>query len=321
MVVKMYVEPLVEPLFHEDSYGYRPQKSAIDAIGQARKRCWKYDFVIEFDIRGLFDNIDHELLMKVVKKHVKEKWIQLYIVRWLKTPFALKDRTMVTRTTGTPQGGVISPLLANMFMHYAFDKWMDRGFPYAPFERYADDAIIHCRTEQEAEEILKVLDERMKSCKLELHPQKTRIVYCKDKDRKSEYPNVEFDFLGYTFKGTFIKNRTGQMGINFIASASKKANKLFRAKIKALKIHKKTGCKIDMIAQWINPIVRGWINYFGKYNASAIKYTLDCVERRIVKWAMCKFKNFRGHRRRAEKWLDEIRKREPSLFAHWNCRN
>jgi group II intron reverse transcriptase/maturase len=317
MVVKMYIEPLVEPIFHNDSYGYRPQKSALDAVGQTRKRCWKYDYVVEFDIRGLFDNIDHELLMKVVKKHVKEKWIQLYILRWLKTPFALKEGRLIERNAGTPQGGVISPLLANMFMHYAFDIWMDRSFSKAPFERYADDAVIHCRTEIEAKKILKALDERLKACKLELHPQKTKIVYCKDKDRKRDFPNVEFDFLGYTFKGVFIKSRTGKVGTNFIASASKKANKIFRAKIKALKIHKKTGCKIDMIAELLNPIVRGWVNYFGKYNQSAIKYSIECVERRIVKWAMCKFKRFRGHRQRAETWLKEVRKREPKLFVHW----
>ncbi|OAA90662.1 group II intron reverse transcriptase/maturase [Clostridium ljungdahlii] len=321
MVVKMYVEPKVEPMFHEDSYGYRPHKSAIEAVGQARKRCWKYDYVIEFDIRGLFDNIDHELLMKVVERHVEEKWIRLYIVRWLKTPFELKDGTKVERSAGTPQGGVISPLLANMFMHYVFDKWMCRNFPYAPFERYADDAVVHCRTEKEAEEILKMLDGRMKSCKLELHPQKTKIIYCKDEDRKREYSNVEFDFLGYTFKGIFIKYKTGRMGKNFIASASKKSNKLFREKMKALEIHKKTGCKIEMIAENINPIVRGWINYFGRYNAEAIKYSLDCVERRLIRWAMCKYKRFRRHRRMAEKWLSNVRKREPNLFAHWNYRN
>ncbi|MTI70524.1 MAG: RNA-directed DNA polymerase [Firmicutes bacterium] len=206
-------------------------------------------------------------------------------------------------------------------MHYAFDFWMDRHFPYAPFERYTDDAVIHCRTEKEAKKILKDLDGRMKSCKLELHPQKTKIVYCKDKDRRREYPNVDFDFLGYTFKGVYIKCRTGRRGINFIASASKKSNKSFRTKIKALEVHKKTGCKIDMIAKLINPIVRGWINYFGKYNASAIRYSLNCVERRIVKWAMSKYKRFRGHRKRAEKWLAKIRKREPKLFAHWNYRN
>lgn len=317
MVAKMYIEPVVEPIFHEDSYGYRPNKSALDAIGQTRKRCWRYDFVIELDIKGMFDNIDHVLLMKVVKRHVKEPWIQLYIKRWLKASFILKDGTIIERTSGTPQGGVISPILANMFMHYVFDVWMTKHYPESPFERYADDAVIHCRTEGKAIQILKSLNARMKACLLELHPNKTRIVYCKDKDRKMEYELTEFDFLGYTFKGVFIKCRNGSMGINFIASASKTSNKAFREKIKSLRLHKKTGCKIDMIAEVINPIIRGWINYFGKFNAQAIKYTLDCIDRRLVKWAMCKFKRFRGRRKRAERWLSKIQKRDPNLFAHW----
>jgi group II intron reverse transcriptase/maturase len=321
MVAKMYVEPLVEPIFHEDSYGYRPNKSAIDAIGQARKRCWKYDFVIELDIKGLFDNIDHELLMRVVKRHVKESWIQLYIERWLKAPFRQKDGTTIERTSGTPQGGVISPVLANMFMHYVFDVWMTKHYPEAPFERYADDAVVHCKTEEKAMQILKSLNERMQVCLLELHPNKTRIAYCKDKDRKKEYPITEFDFLGYTFKGVFIKCKNGSTGVNFIASASKNSNKAFREKIKLLEIHRKTGCKIDMIAEVINPIIRGWINYFCKYNPQATKYSLDCVDRRLVKWAMCKFKRFRGHRKRAEIWLSEMKKREPNLFTHWQYRN
>lgn len=321
MVAKMYVEPVVEPMFHEDSYGYRPNKSAIDAVGKTRQRCWKYDYVIELDIKGLFDNIDHELLMKVVRRHVKEPWIQLYIERWLKTPFEDRNGEVTGRESGTPQGGVISPILANMFMHYVFDKWLAREFPESPFERFADDGVVHCRTEEEARRILKALDGRMKSCKLELHPEKTRIVYCKDKDRTKEYQETGFDFLGYTFKGVFIKYRTGGMGINYIASASKKSNKAFRDKIRALEIHKKTGCKIEMIAENINPIVRGWINYYGKYNPQAIKYSLDCVDRRIIKWAMCKYKRFRGHRRRAEKWLSEVQKREPNMFAHWKYRN
>lgn len=208
-------------------------------------------------------------------------------------------------------------MLANMFMHYAFDVWMDRNQPEAPFERYADDAVIHCKTEAEALKILKELDERLKVCKLELHPKKTKIVYCKNKDRKKEYVNTEFDFLGYTFKGVFIKNRRGKMGVNFIASASKASNKAFRDKIKLLEIHKKTGCKIDIIAEVLNPIIRGWCNYFNKYNSSSIRYTLVCIENRIVKWAMCKFKRFRVCKMRAIEWLKEVRKREPKLFVHW----
>lgn len=317
MVAKLYVEPKLEPVFHDDSYGYRPNKSAIEAIGRARKRCWKYDYVIEFDIKGLFDNIAHELLMKAVRKHVKEPWILIYIERWLKAAFVNADGKAMERKNGTPQGGVISPILANLFMHYAFDIWMERQNPQAPFERYADDAIIHCRTEHEALQILENLRRRLEECKLELHPMKTKIVYCQDKDRKKDYPNTEFDFLGYTFRRTFIKDKLGRLQFNFIPSVSKKAAKAFRDKIKAMRLHSLTGKKIEMIAELINPTVRGWLNYFTKYNPSAVKYTMDCLNRRLVKWAMCKYKRFRGHRKRAEQWLKELAKREPNMFPHW----
>lgn len=317
MVVKMYLEPKVEPIFHKDSYGYRPNKSAIDAVGQARRMCWKYDFVIEFDIKGLFDNIDHELLMRAVRKHIKEPWIRMYIERWLKAPFIDSEGRTIERISGTPQGGVISPVLANLFMHYAFDLWMVRTNKLAPFERYADDAIIHCRTEMEAKDILSKLNQRLKECKLELHPKKTKIVYCKDKDRGKEYPVTEFDFLGYTFRRIFIKDRLGRLQFNFLPSVSKKSGKAFRDKIKTMKIHKFTGSSIEIIAEMINPTVRGWLNYFTQYTPSAVKYSMDCLNRRLIKWAMCKYKRFRGHRKRAEKWLKEIAKREPRMFAHW----
>ena len=317
MVVKLYLEPKVEPIFHEDSYGYRPNKSAIDAIGQARKRCWKYDYVIEFDIKGLFDNIDHELLMKAVRKHSQEPWVLLYIERWLKAPFIDSKGNTIERKRGTPQGGVISPVLANLFMHYAFGMWIARKNPLAPFERYADDAIIHCKTEAEADAILKGLNNRLQECRLELHPAKTKIVYCKDKDRTKEYPNTEFDFLGYTFKRIFIKDRLGRLQFNFLPLVSKKSAKAFREKIKTMQIHRCTGSKIEMVAEKINPTVRGWLNYFTKYNPSAVKYTINCLNWRLVKWAMCKYKHFRGHRERAEKWLKELAKREPNMFSHW----
>ena len=318
MVARMYVEKAVEPMFCEDSYGYRPNKSALDAIEMTRKRCWKYDYVIELDVKGLFDNIDHELLMKVVHRHVKESWICMYIERWLKTPFVLKNGEIIERKAGTPQGGVISPVLANMFLHYVFDMWMKRNFPQAPFERYADDGVVHCTTKEEAVFIKECLTKRFAECRLELHPTKTRIVYCKDKDRTEDEDLTEFDFLGYTFKAVHIMCRDGKTRLNFIASVSKTSAKAFRDKIKMLEIHKKTGCKIDMIAEILNPMLRGWINYFGKFNPSAMRYTLQCIERRIAKWAMCKYKRFRGHRRRAEKWLECVRKREPKLFAHWS---
>lgn len=301
MVARMYVEPAVEPMFCEDSYGYRPNKSALDAIATTRKRCWRYDYVIELDVKGLFDNIDHELLMKVVERHVKEKWICLYIKRWLETPFITRDGKIIERKSGTPQGGVISPVLANMFLHYVFDMWMKRHFPQAPFERYADDGVVHCHTKEEAVYIKECLSTRFKECKLELHPIKTRIVYCKDKDRPKKEELNEFDFLGYTFKAMYIKCRDGKIRYNFIASVSKASAKAFRTKIREMEVHKRTGCKIDIIAEMLNPMIRGWMNYFGKFNPSAMKDTLQCIERRLVKWAMCKYKHFRGRRRRAEK--------------------
>ena len=318
MVARMYVESAVEPMFCDDSYGYRPNKSALDAIEMTRKRCWHYDYVIELDVKGLFDNIDHELLMRVVRRHVKEAWIRMYIERWLKTPFVLRNGEIIERNAGTPQGGVISPVLANMFLHYVFDMWMKRNFPQAPFERYADDGVVHCKSKEEALFIKECLVKRFAECKLELHPTKTRIVYCKDKDRTREEELTEFDFLGYTFKAVYIMCKDGKKRSNFIASVSKASAKTFRDKIKSLEIHKKTGCKINMIAEILNPMLRGWMNYFGKFNPSAMKYTLQCIERRLVKWAMCKYKNLRGHRRRAEKWLLFVRKREPKLFAHWS---
>lgn len=317
MVAKIYVENKVEPIFHQNSYGYRPGKSALDAVEKARERTWKYDYVLELDIKGLFDNIDHGLLMKAIEKHVEEKWIKLYIVRWLETPFKTIDGNIIERKAGTPQGGVISPVLANLFMHYAFDMWMDRNYPNCPFERYADDAIVHCKTLKETEEVRKSLERRMEEVKLELHPEKTQIAYCKDEDRLRDYPITEFDFLGYTFKAMYIKCRDGKMRNNFLCYVSKKAAKSFRDKIKALELHKRTGITLQMVSEILNPLVRGWINYFSKYNSSAMKDTLYVIEERIIKWAMCKFKHFRGRKMRARKWLSQVKEREPNLFAHW----
>jgi group II intron reverse transcriptase/maturase len=317
MVVNLYLKPLIEPIFHQDSYGYRPDKSALDALSQARRRCWRYDYVIELDIKGLFDHIDHELLMRAVRKHIQESWIILYIERWLKTPFVTKTKEVIARKSGTPQGGVVSPILANLFMHYAFDRWITKNYPDAPFERYADDAIIHCSSEQKALEILSALKVRLKECKLELHPQKTKIIYCKDKDRTGNYPHTEFDFLGYTFKRIFIKDRLGRLQFNFLASVSRKSAKAFRDKLKTLSIHHRTGCKIEMLAELLGPMIRGWLNYFGRFNFSAVKYTMDWVNRRLIKWAMCKYKRFKNHQGRAIEWLRKLAQREPNMFPHW----
>jgi len=225
MVVKLYLEPEVEPYFHPDSYGYRPGKSAVEAVGVARRRCPQYDWVLDLDIKGFFDNLNHELVMRAVRKHTDCKWILLYIERWLKASAQLQDGTLVGRDMGTPQGGVISPLLANLFLHYAFDEWMKRTCPLIPFERYADDIIAHCVSEQQAKWLKVKTEERLSQCGLELHPQKTKIVYCKDDRRKGQHQNERFDFLGYTFRPRGAKRRNGGLFICFCPAISDKASK------------------------------------------------------------------------------------------------
>lgn len=317
MVAKIYFEPLVEPHFHEDSYGYRPEKSALQAVAVTRKRCWRYNWLLEFDIKGLFDNIEHDLLMKAVKHHTRNKWILLYIERWLKAPFQQNDGTQLERTKGTPQGGVISPVLANLFLHYVFDKWMERNYPQHPFCRYADDGITHCRTEAEAKLLLKSLDVRFKECGLELHPEKTKIVYCKDDDRRGEYSDISFDFLSYTFRPRRSKNRWGKIFVNFLPGVSNKAGKAMRQKAWKWKMHLRSDKSLEDLSRMFSPVIRGWINYYGKFYKSALYQTLRHLNRTLVRWAMRKFKKLKGHRRRAEYWLGNVAKRQPQLFPHW----
>ena len=317
MVAKIYFEPLVEPHFHEDSYGYRPEKSALQAVAVTRKRCWRYNWLLEFDIKGLFDNIEHDLLMKAVKHHTRNKWILLYIERWLKAPFQQNDGTQLERTKGTPQGGVISPVLANLFLHYVFDKWMERNYPQYPFCRYADDGITHCRTEAEAKLLLKSLDVRFKECGLELHPEKTKIVYCKDDDRRGEYSDISFDFLGYTFRPRRSKNRWGKFFVSFLPGVSNKAGKAMRQKAWKWKMHLRSDKSLEDLSRMFSPVIRGWINYYGKFYKSALYPTLQQLNRTLVRWAMRKFKKLKGHRRRAGYWLGNVARRQPQLFPHW----
>ena len=317
MVVKMYFEPLVEAKFHEDSYGYRPGKSAIQAIKVTRQRCWRYNWVLEFDIKGLFDNIDHDLLMKAVGHHTQCKWILLYIEKWLKTPFQKEDGTLVERKKGTPQGGVVSPVLSNLFLHYVFDKWMERNYPQNPFCRYADDAVAHCRNEAEAHKLQAALEVRFKECGLELHPQKTKIVYCKDDDRRGDYPNTSFDFLGFTFRPRRSKNRRGKHFINFTPAVSNKAGKAMRETARRWKMHLRSDKTLEDLSRMFGPVIRGWINYYGSFYKSALYKTLRHLNRTLVRWAMRKYKRLRGHRRRAEYWLGRIAKKQPQLFPHW----
>jgi len=317
MVVKTHVEPKVEPVFLDDSYGYRPGKSAIDAVGITRKRCWRYDWVLEFDIRGLFDNIDHDLLMRAIWKHTDCRWEILYIERWLKAPFRTKEGHLVERTAGTPQGGVISPLLANLFLHYAFDVWMKRRYPQNPWVRYADDGLVHCRTKQEAERLLEILRKRFEECKLELHPEKTRIVYCKDDDRRGDHPNISFDFLGYTFRPRRAKNRYGKYFVSFLPAVSDKAIKSMRRVVHDWRMHLKPDKSIEDLSRMFNPIIRGWINYYGHFYKSRLHIVLRYINGCLVYWARRKYKRLHRHQRRAEYWLGRLARRDPRLFTHW----
>lgn len=317
MVAKIYFEPTVEPYFHPDSYGYRPGKSAVDAIAITRQRCWRNDWVFEFDIKGLFDNIDHQLLMKAVRKHTDNPWVILYIQRWLKASFQIPDGTIKERTKGTPQGGVISPVLANLFLHYAFDMWMVRNHPTKSFARYADDGIAHCRSLKEAEQLRNSLKERFAECGLELHPEKTRIVYCKDDDRRGEYPETKFDFLGYTLRPRRSKNKYGKHFINFTPAISNKAKTAIRQTIRGWRMHLKPDKTIEDLSRMFNPIIRGWINYYGRFYKSEMYSILRHVDRALVRWVRKKYKKYRNHQRRATYWLGKIANREPKLFAHW----
>lgn len=317
VVAKMYLEPVLEPNFHQDSYGYRHGKSAIQAVEVTRRRCWKYDWVLEFDIKGLFDNINHDLLMRAVRKHTDCKWMLLYIERWLKAPFQGEDGILVERTKGTPQGGVISPLLANLFLHYVFDKWMERNYPQVPFCRYADDGVVHCRTEVEAWLMKEVLESRFKECNLELHREKTRIIYCKDEDRRKEYSQTSFDFLGFTFRPRRSKNRWGKPFINFSPAVSNEAGKAMRQEARRWRLHLRSDKSLEDLSRMFSPIVRGWINYYGSFYKSALYPTLCHLNRTLVRWAERKFKRLRHHQRRAEYWLGRIAQRQPWLFPHW----
>lgn len=317
MVVKIYFEPKVEPYFCEDSYGYRPGKSALGALGVTRKRCWKYNWVLEFDIKGLFDNISHELLMKAVRKHTSSAWEILYIERWLKTPFQMKDGTLLERTSGTPQGGVISPVLANLFMHYAFDLWMTKNYPQNPWVRYADDGIAHCKTQEEAEKLLNALKVRFEEVGLEIHPDKTCIVYCKDDDRTENHPNTSFDFLGYTFRPRLSKSKYGKHFVNFTPAVNNKASKAMRQTIRGWRLQLKPDKELIDISNMFNPVIRGWINYYGGFYKSALYPVLQHINKALQIWARRKYKKLYRGKKKAMYWLGKIAQKLPKLFAHW----
>ena len=321
MVAKLYLEPAVEPLFHADSYGYRPGKSAVQAVGMARQRCWKFDWVIDLDIKGFFDNIDHQLMLRAVRKHAQEEWQLLYIERWLKAPAQNAEGEINERTQGTPQGGVISPLLANLFLHYAFDRWMQENFPTVPFERYADDMIVHCRTQKQAQYVLEGIRRRLQKCRLTLHPEKTKMVYCQDVNRIEEQDHTEFDFLGYTFRRRSCRNAKRQKFVGFTPAVSQKARKAMSRTIRAWRLRSHVPLTIKELSELINPVVRGWMNYYGAYCRSAMWPILRRVELTMAGWANRKFKKLHRRLVAATRWLRAVRRREPGLFAHWAWMN
>jgi len=262
-VVKKVLEPRLEPIFHRNSYGYRPGRSALDAVEIVRRRSWEYDWVIDFDLKGLFDNIDHELLMRAVRQHCQVPWVLLYIERWLKAPMQDEEGRLEERRRGTPQGGVVSPLLANLFLHYAFDRWVSQYLRSVRFCRYADDGVIHCKSLDQAQFALDRIRERFRQCGLELHPEKTRIVYCRDVNRSKLYPVVEFTFLGYTFRPRKAVDKYGRVYVNFSPAVSREALREMRQTIRSWRIQLKNDKELRDLSNMFNPVLRGWLNYYG----------------------------------------------------------
>ena len=316
-VVKMLLEPMLDPMFDENSFGYRPKKSAHDAIAITRKRCWEFDWVVEFDIKGLFDNIDHHLLMKALNHHCKCKWILLYVERWLKAPLQDNKGNIINRNKGTPQGGVVSPILANLFLHYAFDAWVKREMPTIAFCRYADDGILHCRSEQQAEYVLKQIGKRFAKCGLEIHPDKSGIIYCKDKNRKGDYKRISFDFLGFTFQPRRCVNGKGIVHPNFLPAISQTSRKSINQEIRAWHIQLKNDKSLADLSKMFNPILQGWSNYYGRFYPSAMCVVWKHLNTYLARWVRRKYKRFAWHKRRSYQYLNRLAQAKPYLFTHW----
>jgi RNA-directed DNA polymerase len=316
-VVRGYLEPGVEPVFHVDSYGYRPGRSAHDALRVCRERCWRNDWVLDMDIRSFFDTVSWELVLKAVAHHCDLSWVLLYVERWLKAPLQLEDGSLVKRTRGTPQGSAISPLLANLFLHYAFDAWIAREHPGVQFERYCDDIIVHARSERQARYLWAAIAKRMAECDLELNEQKTRIVYCKGSDRRGSYEITSFDFLGYTFRPRLSQAKSGQYFVNFSPAVSGQASTRLRREMRRWRIARRSDKTLTDLALMFNSKLQGWINYYGRFYKSMLYPVLRHFNDTLVKWARRKYKRLRRHRTRATRFIADVARRQPNLFAHW----
>ena len=316
-VVAMHLEPLVEPRFHADSYGYRPSKSAHQALEACRARCWKYDWAIDLDVQKFFDAVPWDLIIRAVQAVTDSPWVLLYVKRWLAAPLQRPGGALIERAKGTPQGSAVSPILANLFMHYAFDSWMVRNFPGCPFERYADDAIVHCTTRSQAEYVLGQIAARMEEVGLRLHPDKTRIVYCKDSNRRGKHEHISFTFLGFAFRPREAINReTGERFTSFSPAISPEALKAKGDRLREMRIHRRTDLTLNDLAARLNPIVAGWMRYYGRFYRSALDPLLRRVSFYLKRWAGKKYKRLRTHKR-FQRWWAGLQDREPALFAHW----
>ena len=316
-VVAMYLGPLVEPRFHPDSYGYRPNKSALDAVGTCRARCWKFDWIIDLDVQKFFDTVPWDLVVKAVQAVTDCRWVLLYVKRWLAAPLQRPDGTLVERDKGTPQGSAVSPVLANLFMHHAFDTWMARNYPGCPFERYADDGVVHCKSRRQAEDVLVAIAARMQEVGLRLHPDKTRIVYCKDSNRRGAHEHNSFTFLGFAFRPREARGKDGGSFTGFLPAISPEALKAKSARLRELRIHRRTNLSLDDLARWLNPIVAGWMNYYGRYYRTAMDPLLQRVNTYLMRWAGNKYRRQLRAHRRFRRWWTGLLDRQPGLFAHW----
>jgi RNA-directed DNA polymerase len=313
------LEPRTESIFHDDSYGYRPGRSPLMAVAKCRERCWKKDWVIDLDVRKFFDSVDHDLMVKAVEANItqEQRWVVLYVRRWLKAPVLMPDGRLAERDRGTPQGSAVSPVLANLFMHYAFDSWLEREFPAVEFERFADDAVVHCATERQARQVLDALGQRMTAVGLALHPDKTKVVYCKDRKRRLNHGHTSFTFLGYTFRARKAPTRDGRsMFTAFLPAVSRDALKKMSGEVRRWRINLRTTSDLGELARWMNPVIRGWLTYYGKFYRTELHGLLRRINTYLVRWARRKFKRLRAFKK-AKRWWNGLLHRQPALFAHW----
>jgi group II intron reverse transcriptase/maturase len=315
-VVASHLQQHLEPVFHPDSFGYRPGRAALDAVAACRRRCWKYDWVVDLDIRKFFDSVPWELIVKAVKAHAGARWVVLYVERWLAAPMRMPDGTMQPRDRGTPQGSAVSPVLANLFMHYAFDRWLSEHFPTVVFERYADDAVVHCASQAQARQVLAALHERMAQVGLQLHPDKTKIVYCKDSNRQAEFACTSFTFLGFTFRPRKARNKDGVIFTRFLPAVSKDALRKMSARVRSWRLHRRVNSTGAELADMINPVVRGWMSYYGTFYRSALYPVLRRINTYLLRWIMNKYERLNTWKKSIQAMRDAI-VRNPRYFAHW----